>query len=94
MMPKGPAEQKLGKLDMAGMGRTMLGSIMKRYELMDIPELMATAEEQGVRFVACTMSMQVMGITKRDLAPRANLDYGGVAAFVEAAGRSRVSLTF
>lgn len=94
MMPKGPAKQKLGKLDMAGMGRSMLGSIMKQYHLMDIPELMATAEEQGVQFVACTMSMQVMGITKRDLAPRGNLDYGGVAAFVESASRSRVSLTF
>lgn len=94
MMPKGPAQQKLGKLDMAGMGRSMLGSIMKSYSLMDIPELMATAEEQGVQFVACTMSMQVMGITKRDLAPRGNLEYGGVAAFVEAASRSRMSLTF
>lgn len=94
MMPKGPAKQKLGKLDMAGVGRSMLGSIMKHYELMDIPELMASAEEQGVEFVACTMSMQVMGITKRDLAPRANLEYGGVAAFVESAARSRMSLTF
>jgi peroxiredoxin family protein/TusA-related sulfurtransferase len=94
MMPKGPAKQKLGKLDMGGMGRSMLGSIMKRYHLMDIPELMATAEEQGVRFVACTMSMQVMGITKHDLAPRSNLDFGGVAAFVESASRSRMSLTF
>lgn len=94
MMPKGPAKQKLGKLDMAGMGRSMLGSIMKQYKLMDIPELMATAEQQGVRFVACTMSMQVMGITKHDLAPRDNLDFGGVAAFVESASRSRVSLTF
>jgi TusA-related sulfurtransferase/peroxiredoxin family protein len=94
MMPKGPAKQKLGKLDMAGMGRSMLGSIMKRYKLMDIPELMVTAEEQGVRFVACTMSMQVMGITKHDLAPRGNLDFGGVAAFVESASRSRMSLTF
>lgn len=94
MMPKGPAKQKLGKLDMGGMGRSMLGSIMKQYRLMDIPELMATAEEQGVQFVACTMSMQVMGITKRDLAPRGNLDFGGVAAFVESASRSRISLTF
>ncbi|MCA9656287.1 MAG: DsrE/DsrF/DrsH-like family protein, partial [Myxococcales bacterium] len=94
MMPRGPRRQKLGKLDMGGIGRTMLGSIMKRYELMDIPELMAAAEEQGVRFVACTMSMQVMGITKRDLAARDNLEFGGVAAFVESASRSRVSLTF
>lgn len=94
MMPKGPAKQRLGKLDMAGIGRGMLGSIMRRYELMDIAQLMAAAEEQGVRFVACTMSMQVMGITKRDLAPRPNLDYGGVTAFVESAARSRMSLTF
>ncbi len=94
MMPRGPKRQKLGQMDMAGIGRGMLGSIMRRYQLMDVPELMVAAEEQGVRFVACTMSMQVMGITKRDLAPRANLDYGGVAAFVESAANSRMSLTF
>ncbi len=94
MMPKGPKRQRLGQMDMAGLGRGMLGSIMKKHELMDVPELMGAAEEQGVQFVACTMSMQVMGITKRDLAPRSNLDYGGVAAFVESASRSKVSLTF
>jgi len=94
MMPKGPRRQKLGKLSMGGMGGAMLGSIMKRYELMDVPELMAAAQEQGVRFMACTMSMQVMGITKRDLAPRDNLDYGGIAAYVESASRSRLNLTF
>jgi len=38
--------------------------------------------------------MQVMGITKRDLAPRDNLDYGGIAAYVESASRSRLNLTF
>lgn len=94
MMPRGPKQQKLGKLDMAGIGRGMLGSIMKRYALMDIPELMNSAEEQGIRFVACTMSMQVMGITKRDLCARRNIEYGGVAAFVDAASRSRMALTF
>jgi len=94
MMPRGPKQQKLGKLDMAGIGRGMLGSIMKRYSLMDIPELMNTAEEHGIRFVACTMSMQVMGITKRDLCARRNIEYGGVAAFVDAASRSRMALTF
>lgn len=94
MMPRGPKRQKLGKLNMGGIGGSMLGSIMKRYELMDVPQLMAAAEEQGVSFVACTMSMQVMGITKRDLSARSNLEYGGVAAFVESASRSKLSLTF
>ncbi|MCH9683545.1 MAG: DsrE/DsrF/DrsH-like family protein [Deltaproteobacteria bacterium] len=94
MMPRGPRRQKLGQLNMGGLGGKMLGSIMKRYELMDVPALMKAAEDQGIQFVACTMSMQVMGVTKRDLAPRDNLEYGGVAAFVESAGRSRLSLTF
>lgn len=94
MMPKGPKAQKLGKLNMGGLGKGMLGSIMKRYDLMDIPQLMDTAEQQGIRFVACTMSMQVMGITKRDLCARPNMEFGGVAAFVDAASHSRMSLTF
>ncbi len=94
MMPKGPRRQKLGQMDMAGMGRGMLKSIMDKKKIMDIPELMDVAEEQGVQFIACTMSMQVMGITKRDLAPRKNIVYGGVAAFVESAGKSSLSLLF
>lgn len=94
MMPKGPRRQKLGQMDMGGIGRGMLKSIMDSYNIMDIPELMDAAEEQGCRFIACTMSMQVMGITKRDLAPRENLEFGGVAAFVESAGRSNLSLMF
>jgi len=94
MMPRGPKRQKLGKLNMGGIGTTVLGTIMKQHHLMDIPELMSTAEAEGVRFVACTMSMQVMGITKRDLAPYKHLEYGGVAAFVASAATSRMSLTF
>ena len=94
MMPKGPRRQKLGQMDMGGVGRGMLTSIMNSYNIMDIPELMDSAEEQGVQFIACTMSMQVMGITKRDLAPRDNIVYGGVAAFVESAGKSNISLMF
>ena len=47
-----------------------------------------------MRFIACTMSMNVMGITKRDLHPYQNLVYGGVAAFVEDAGNAELSLVF
>ena len=94
MMPKGPKGQKLGQMHFGGAGKAMLGHIMRSKNLMELPALMETAEEQGVRFIACTMSMEVMGITKRDLAPRNNLEYGGVAAFVEAAHGSGMSLVF
>jgi peroxiredoxin family protein len=72
----------------------MLDSIMKKNNIMSLPQLLDAAQEQGVRFIACTMSMQVMGITRRDLQARTNLEYGGVAAFVEAAHGSRMSLVF
>lgn len=94
MMPKGPKKQKLGQMNFGGAGKAMLGHIMRSQNLMELPALIETAEEQGVRFIACTMSMEVMGITKRDLAPRTNLEYGGVAAFVEAAHGSGMSLVF
>lgn len=94
MMPSGPQRQSLGQMHFAGMGKWMLGKIMKDKNIMSLSELMDAAEAQGVRFIACTMSMEVMGITKRDLQPRDNLEFGGVAAFVEAAHGSGMSLVF
>ncbi len=94
MMPAGPKRQSLGQMNFGGMGKMMLGKIMKDKNIMSLPDLMDSAEAQGVRFIACTMSMEVMGISKRDLAPRQNLEYGGVAAFVESAYGSGMSLVF
>lgn len=61
---------------------------------MLLPELVDSAQSQGVRFIACTMSMNVMGITKRDLHPYEHLEYGGVAAFVDAARGTGLHMTF
>jgi peroxiredoxin family protein len=94
MMPKGPSRQKLGKMHFAGMGKGMLTSIMRSQNILGLPELMRSAQELGVNFTACTMSMSVMGITKRDLYPYPNLEYAGVATFVERSRQSSISLVF
>jgi peroxiredoxin family protein/TusA-related sulfurtransferase len=94
MMPKGPERQPLGKMHFAGLGKSMLSSIMTSQQIMSLPELMDSAEQLGVRFTACTMSMSVMGIAPRDLHPYPNLDYGGVASFVEDARRSKINMVF
>lgn len=94
MMPKGPKRQKLGQMNFAGAGKAMLGHIMKSQNIMDLPQLMASATEGGARFIACTMSMSVMGITERDLAPLPNLQFGGVATFVGDASRAKISMCF
>jgi TusA-related sulfurtransferase/peroxiredoxin family protein len=94
MMPKGPRRQQLGQLNFGGAGSAILGSIMRQQNVSDLPSLLGSAQEQGVRFVACTMSMGVMGISKRDLHPYSNLEYAGVATFVDAAKSSKMSLVF
>lgn len=94
MMPSGPRAQALGKLNFAGMGSSMLQQIMRDQKIMSLPEMLSSAIEQDVRFMICTMSMGVMGITREDLMPLPNIVYGGVASFVEDAGRADVSLVF
>ncbi|MEZ4446028.1 MAG: DsrE/DsrF/DrsH-like family protein [Polyangiaceae bacterium] len=94
MMPKGPKRQALGQMNFGGVGRGMLDSIMKGQNLMLLPDLLESAQSQGVKFIACTMSMSVMGITKRDLHPYDHLEYGGVAAFVDAARGAGLHMVF
>jgi peroxiredoxin family protein/TusA-related sulfurtransferase len=94
LMPRGPRRPRLGKLDFGGVGTSILGGIMRDKNIQDLPALLASAESQGVSFVACTMSMSVMGIGRRDLAPRPNLSFAGVATFVEAARGAAITLKF
>jgi peroxiredoxin family protein len=94
MMPKGPRRQNLGQLNFGGAGAAIMQGIMRRKNIQDLPALLASAEEQGVSFVACTMSMAVMGITQRELTPHRTLVFGGVATFVDAGRTAKLSLVF
>ena len=76
------------------MGTGMMTHLMRKGNILSLSELMDAAEEQGVKFVGCTMSMGLMGIRRCDLTERSNLSYGGVTAFVEAAQRSKMSMVF
>jgi len=94
MMPKGPRRQRLGKLSFGGMGGAIMRGIMRKNNIMQAEELMAEAIELGVRFTACTTSMAVMGITRRDLMDLPNLEFAGVTSFISEARGAGVSLVF
>lgn len=94
MMPKGPRRQKLSKMNMGGVGKGMMELLMRKNNVMSMEALLATAVEQNVKFVVCTMSMGIMGIQKRDLMELPNLDYAGVTLFVEQSRQSAMSLVF
>lgn len=90
MMPRGPEKLKLSNMNMGGMGSIMMKSIMKQKNVDTLETLIKTAMDSGVRLVACTMSMDVMGIKEEELMD--GIEYGGVASFLAASERSDASL--
>ncbi len=90
MMPRGAEKLTLSKMNMGGMGTMMMKRVMAQKNVYSLPRLMATAREAGVRMVACTMSMDVMGIRAEELID--GVEFGGVASFLDSADRSRTTL--
>ena len=90
MLPKGATKLALSKMEMLGMGSAMMKSVMKKQGVLSLPELIAAARENGVRFIACDMAMGVMGITREELI---DIDeVAGVATFAELAKHSGATL--
>ena len=78
------------KFNFFGMGAVMLRTMMAEQGIASLEELMEMARELGVNLMACTMSMDAMGVQREELLD--GLSYGGVASFLASATRSRVSL--
>lgn len=90
MMPRGAGKLKLSNMNMAGMGSAMMKSIMKQKNVDTLESLIETAKKSGIRLVACTMSMDVMGIKEEELID--GVEFGGVASFLAASERSDATL--
>lgn len=90
MMPKGTKKLKLSKMNMAGMGTAMMKKVMKDKNVNTLEDLMKQAMAQGIKLIACTMSMDVMGITKEELID--GVEFAGVASYLGDAEESNVNL--
>jgi peroxiredoxin family protein len=90
MMPRGPSALKLSKLNMLGLGTAMMKMVMRQKNVETLPNLIAAAQKSGVRLVACTMTMDVMGLKKEELLD--GLEFGGVAAMLGEADQSNATL--
>jgi peroxiredoxin family protein/TusA-related sulfurtransferase len=90
MMPRGSSKLKLSNMNMAGMGPVMIKKIMKDKNVNSLEVLMQSAIDGGAKIVACTMSMDLMGIKKEELID--GIEYGGVAAYLGAADESNHNL--
>ena len=90
MMPRGVSKLTLSKMNMGGMGTMMMKSVMKQKNVNTLEELVQMAKQQGIRLIACTMTMGIMGLHKEELLD--GVEEGGVAAFIGDADRSNMTL--
>ncbi len=90
MMGKGTKKTALSKMNMAGMGTSMMRKATKAAGGMSLEELFDSAREQGVKFVACTLSMDILGFTQDELID--DIEFEGVAAYLAHADEANVNL--
>lgn len=90
MLPRGSEKLKISRMNMAGMGTAMMKKIMNDKNVDSLEALIQKAMKQGVKIVACTMSMDVMGIKEEELIE--GVELGGVGAYLGDAEESNVNL--
>ena len=90
MMPRGAEKLALSKMHLGGMGLSMIKGIMRQKKVPMLSDLIGSARHAGVKLVACSMSMDLMGIKKEELID--GVEEGGVAAYLNAAEQGTVNL--
>lgn len=90
MLPSSSKGLSLSQMNMGGLGSKMMRYIMKRKNVESLENLMTQALDNGVEFIACSMSMDVMGIKPEELID--GITIGGVAAYLDRAEKANVNL--
>lgn len=90
MLPSSSLKLKLSKMNMGGMGTKMMRYIMNKKNIDSLESLRAQAIQNGVEFIACQMSMDVMGVKREELLDHVTI--GGVATYMNRAEQANVNL--
>lgn len=90
MLPSSSLKLKLSQMNMFGIGSRMMRFLMKRKGVDSLESLRSQALAQGVEFIACQMSMDMMGIGREELLD--DVTIGGVATYMERADKANVNL--
>lgn len=90
MMPRGANKMGLSKMNYAGFGPKMIKDIIKKHNAVPLPQLIEMAQEQNIKLVACTMTMDLLGLQQEELLDK--IEYAGVAAYLADAEDGNVNL--
>lgn len=90
LMPRGADKMGISKMNFAGLGAKMIKGVIKKHNALSLPQLIAMAQEQEVKLVACTMTMDLLGLQEEELHDK--IEYAGVAAYLADAQDGHVNL--
>ena len=90
MLPSDSSTLSLSKMNLLGLGACMMRFVMKKRNIESLETLMQQAIANGVEMIACSMSMDAMGIKKEELLDNALV--GGVAAYLSRAENADMNL--
>jgi peroxiredoxin family protein len=90
MMPRGPQKLNMSHMNFAGVGPKLMKKAMRDQNVYSIDEMIAIAKEQNIKMIACTMSMDVMGLKAEELID--GLEFAGVASYLGEADEANVNL--
>jgi peroxiredoxin family protein len=87
-LEKGP----LSKMHMLGLGKWMIKRRMKKANVAPLEKLLRDFRELGGKVIACEMTMEIMGVSRKDLREDLIDEYGAVGTYVRAARDSEITL--
>ncbi len=90
LLPQGLSRLPLSRFNFGGVGPRLMRGVIRRHGVMGLEQLLASAREQGVRLVACTTSMEILGLGEADLVD--DIEYAGVASYLADASDAGMNL--
>ena len=88
--PKGPEDLSLSRMNMMGIGKSMMLDMMKEDNAPSLKDLLDGARKNKVKFYGCKLSVEVMGFKKEELLPE--LEIVDVKAYIQDAVNSDMQL--
>ena len=82
---RGGAERlQLSRLNMMGLGTALMNRTMRRSGLPTVAQMIPLAKQMGVKYIACTTPMGLMGLTEKDFVPEVDTFTGAATYLLEA----------
>jgi peroxiredoxin family protein len=90
MMPRGADRMGLSRMNFGGLGPKLIKHVIKKHNAMPLPPLIEMAKEQGVKLVACQMTVDLLGLKPEELID--GIEFAGVATYLADASEGNINL--